>query len=209
MDAEAAQTVDDHYRLAEALRVANDLIAERRAGVAAVGALQARIDALDSGPEASPERAELQREMEFVRGKTEGYAVAVIALVRKLEQAESKLEAVLRATKQKVDDVRQAQSEPLDYKTLLAHARRITPYTSAPPDVAAAHPLAFSRPPIPVDGEIRRSILMQIQLAGGQLPEVSAPVHEKPVEEVKPEHHAPVEILRPQEPTQSVFDLDL
>lgn len=88
----------------------------------------------------------------------------------------------------------------------------ISPYTSAAPNIGVTHPQSFSRPPIPVDSDIRRSILMQMQLAGGQLPQP----HGEQSEEAggqKEELLAPIPVLHhlevPPEATQSVADLDL
>lgn len=125
------------------MQVARDLLAGRRSGIGAMRGLQHKLDALDTHgdsqtrgfplPFTSPissrvnrvlngmilrviseaERDGLQAQIKSLRGKTEGYTLALLALARKLEEAENKIEDVLAETREKVHIVRQAQSRGL------------------------------------------------------------------------------------------------
>jgi len=102
----------------------------------------------------------------------QGVTVAILSLIQKLKQAEAQLESCLRSIDKKVEVVRRAdqgtrvpssltRQAPLDYDTLLSYAQRIAPYTAAAPDWNKQFQ-PYSKPPVPTEADIRKSMLMLI-----------------------------------------------
>ncbi len=116
--------------------------------------------------------SQLHHQLDTATKHVQGITVAILSLIQKLKQAEAQLESCLRAIEKKVEVVRRAdqglcsgrqliKKAPLDYDTLLSYAHRIAPYTSAAPDWNKQFQ-PYSKPPVPTESDIRKSMLMMI-----------------------------------------------
>ncbi|KAI9204221.1 vitamin-D-receptor interacting mediator subunit 4-domain-containing protein [Polychytrium aggregatum] len=102
-----------------------------------------------------------QRKIDDLQARIKQHTHGILNLVQSLRKAEASIELTLSQSRERIESLKQSQTNNVDYRDVIAYARRVAPYTAAPHKFNPQNPdptIPFSAP-VPQETLIRASLL--------------------------------------------------